>query len=202
MIISVNFVSKEYKNKVMNEKFAKIGIFAAVVVFAAIIGGMFYMDMMIKSAQAEIAAKETEIGKLDGEISEVKRKIAEVPDLSDKVNMLNDLFAQSNLRFSEILLNLMKNTPNSVWFNDFTYKDNNIALRGISMSEISAFEMERNLKDTGFFTTVMQDYIRDVEINKNKVKEFQYNCVLKDLRQLANNTSTPAGTTTAAVAAK
>lgn len=202
MIINVNFVSKEYKNKVMNEKFAKLGIMAAIFIFAGIIGGIVYMDMMIKSARAETAGKEAEITKLDGEISEVKKKIAGVPDLSDKVNMLNDLFAQSNLRFSEILLNLMKNTPSSVWFNDFTYKDNNVSLRGVSMSEIAAFEMERNLKDTGFFTTVMQDYIRDVEINKNKVKEFQYNCVLKDLRQLANNSSATAGTTTAAVSKK
>lgn len=199
MIITVNFISKEYKNKIMNEKFAQIGIAAAIVIFAAIIGGTIYMDMMIKKAKAEIVQKEEEIRGMDTEIQKVKKEISAIPDLSDKLNMLNDLFAQSNLRFSEILLNLMKNTPSTVWFNDFTYKEDKISMRGISMSEIAAFEMERNLKDTGFFTTVMQDYIRDIEINKNPVKEFQYNCVLKDLRQLGNSPSATASTTAAAV---
>ena len=178
MIINVNFVSKEYTLKLMTAQLAQVAIGVAILFVILEFGGVYYFDKLIGDKQTLVTDMKAKIVKVKAEKAKLIDESRNIPDLSSKISILNDLFSQANLRFSEILYTLSKVTPSKIWFTSFNYIDNRVLLKGIAYDELAIYSLEKNLKDTGMYLEVKNDYIRDTEMVKQTVKDFQYQLII------------------------
>lgn len=186
-VVELNFLTKEYKSKLELEKMFKIAAAAVIVVVAAEFGAVQYIKAETAKKVVSILEKNKAKDKAveDKAIEESKRK--GIPDLSGKIGIVEDIFAQQNTRFSEILYQIKKSTPGKVWFTGIDYKEGKIMVNGTAAdnnrdgmsSEISVFTLEKNMKNSDLFSDVKAEYVKSSDELGNSVNTFQYELTVK-----------------------
>lgn len=186
-IVELNFLTKDYKSKLEMEKMFKIAAIAVIVVVAAEFGALQYIKTETEKKVASIVEKnkQKEEAVAAKAVEESKRK--GIPDLSDKIGIVEDIFAQQNTRFSEVLYQIKKSTPGKVWFTGVDYKEGKIMVNGTAAdnnrdgmsSEISVFTLEKNLKNSDLFSDVKAEYVKSSDELGNPVNTFQYELTVK-----------------------
>lgn len=186
-VVELNFLTKDYKSKLEMEKMFKIAAAAVIVVVAAEFGALQYIKVETEKKVASIVEKnkQKEEAIAAKAVEESKRK--GIPDLSDKIGIVEDIFAQQNTRFSEVLYQIKKSTPGKVWFTGIDYKEGKIMVNGTAAdnnrdgmsSEISVFTLEKNLKNSDLFSDVKAEYVKSSDELGNPVNTFQYELTVK-----------------------
>lgn len=186
-VVELNFLTKDYKSKLEMEKMFKIAAAAVIVVVAAEFGALQYIKAETEKKVASIVEKnkQKEEAIAAKAVEESKRK--GIPDLSDKIGIVEDIFAQQNTRFSEVLYQIKKSTPGKVWFTGIDYKEGKIIVNGTAAdnnrdgmsSEISVFTLEKNLKNSDLFSDVKAEYVKSSDELGNPVNTFQYELTVK-----------------------
>lgn len=186
-VVELNFLTKDYKSKLEMEKMFKIAAAAVIVVVAAEFGALQYIKAETEKKVASIVEKnkQKEEAIAAKAVEESKRK--GIPDLSDKIGIVEDIFAQQNTRFSEVLYQIKKSTPGKVWFTGIDYKEGKIMVNGTAAdnnrdgmsSEISVFTLEKNLKNSDLFSDVKAEYVKSSDELGNPVNTFQYELTVK-----------------------
>lgn len=185
--LKLNFLSKEYRSKQETEKMIKIALIAAMVVGIGEVG----ITQLIKGETEKKVVSIQEYQKKEKDAVAEKQKLEEqrkgIPDLSKKIQIVEDIFSQQNTRFSEILYQIKKSTPGRVWFTGVDYKEGKIMVNGTAAdnnrdgmtSEISVFTLEKNLKNSGLFSDVKAEYVKSSDELGNSVNTFQYELTVK-----------------------
>lgn len=185
--LKLNFLSKEYRSKQETENMIKIALIAAMVVGIGEVG----ITQLIKGETEKKVVSIQEYQKKEKDAVAEKQKLEEqrkgVPDLSKKIQIVEDIFSQQNTRFSEILYQIKKSTPGRVWFTGVDYKEEKIMVNGTAAdnnrdgmtSEISVFTLEKNLKNSGLFSDVKAEYVKSSDELGNSVNTFQYELTVK-----------------------
>lgn len=185
--LKLNFLSKEYRSKQETEKMIKIALIAAMVVGIGEVG----ITQLIKGETEKKVVSIQEYQKKEKDAVAEKQKLEEqrkgIPDLSKKIQIVEDIFSQQNTRFSEILYQIKKSTPGRVWFTGVDYKEEKIMVNGTAAdnnrdgmtSEISVFTLEKNLKNSGLFSDVKAEYVKSSDELGNSVNTFQYELTVK-----------------------
>ena len=185
--LKLNFLSKEYRSKQETENMIKIALIAAMVVGIGEVG----ITQLIKGETEKKVVSIQEYQKKEKDAVAEKQKLEEqrkgIPDLSKKIQIVEDIFSQQNTRFSEILYQIKKSTPGRVWFTGVDYKEEKIMVNGTAAdnnrdgmtSEISVFTLEKNLKNSGLFSDVKAEYVKSSDELGNSVNTFQYELTVK-----------------------
>ncbi len=186
MMIRVNFVTKEYRAKLATQKYVSIAILILIVVAGVEYAGFMFFNQIIKNVQKQKEEKITQTNEVQNAINILLEEEKGIKDLSGEIKIIEDLFKQKNLRFSEILSAIKDSSQDKMWFTDFEYKDGKVKITGVAYdinqtttAEINVFNFERSLKDSKKFADVKAMYMKDGEELGNRIKTFQYELVLK-----------------------
>ncbi len=187
-MLDVNFLTPEYKRKLKLEKLTKNVLAVFLVIFLLEFSGFLVFKSVIKNVENSIAAEKMQIEDFNGEKDEYIAKSKALPDLTNKIQIIEDIFAQQNLRFSEILYGINERTPHNIWYTNLRYDNNGVNLKGVSYknpllnlsSEKNIYFLESNLNESGKYNDIKVDFIKLQQANGNKVDMFEMNLVLKE----------------------
>lgn len=186
-MIDINFLTPEYKFKLMFKNIAKIIVVATLVLASILISVNIYLNNIIKEKKSEIARLEKNIKTVNESTNGVRTKMKEIPDLTNSIQIVEDIFSKENLRISEILFTLQEKIPLGVYLSSLTYDGENITFNGKAEvnkknklnSYENVFQLERNLKNSGKFKNIEADYIRMTGSGKDETSEFAYDMQLE-----------------------
>ncbi|MDN5304649.1 MAG: hypothetical protein PWP46_1535 [Fusobacteriaceae bacterium] len=186
-MIDINFLTQEYKLKLMLKAISRMVILILLLIFTIFFSINMYLNSIIENKQNMINSKNAEIKKITKNIQEVKQKMKEIPDLTSNIQIIEEVFNQKNLRVSEILYTLQENIPSGMWIDSIMYDNNNLFLTGKTIENKklklnpakNIFKFERNLQNTDRFSQIKADFIKYSNIKNNEVNEFQYQLTLK-----------------------
>lgn len=181
-MINVNFLTPEYKLKLLLKQIFRMGSFFVLVILLFEIGISQYLQGKIDKKEAKIKDYKTQIAKYNTDRIDLENKRKQIPDLTDKIQILEEMFSKKNLRFSEVIYNLKENTPKKVWYTDLNYKNSTLAIKGYASddkstdtnSELNVYKLERNLKESGKYGSVKGEYLKQIDLKGNAVNVFQY----------------------------
>lgn len=186
-MIDINFLTPEYKFKLMFKNMGKFMILFLLIILGVLLSANIYLKEMLREKNIEITGINAKIKKINEQTKSVKAKMKEIPDLTNSIQIVEDIFSQENLRISEILFTMQEEIPSKVYLYSLTYDGENIRFNG--KAEINSkekrnsyenvFQFERNLKDSGKFVNIEADYIRMTGSGKNETSEFAYDMQLK-----------------------
>lgn len=187
-MLDVNFLTPEYKMKLKLEKLTKSIMTLFLVIFLLEFSGFMVFNVIIKNVENKIAAEKVQTGEFDKSRKEYIAKSQALPDLTSKIQIIEDIFAQQNLRFSEILYSINERTPHNIWFTGLRYDNTNLNLKGVSYynpllnlsSEKNIYFLESNLNDSGKYDNIKVDFIKLEQDDGNKIDVFEMNLVLKE----------------------
>lgn len=185
MMMQMNFLTKEYKMKLLVSGLVKVSLVIVVIVLLVEFAVGTAIQLQVDAVRRKIVATEEEIKTTNDEIATIKEKQKAIPDLTDKIKMIDDLFLSENQKFSEMLYRIEESTPKKVWYGNLKYSKNAIVLKGeatgvrnpnekSSTAEINIFKLERQLKDVEMFSGVNAEYIKTSNARGNVVKSFEY----------------------------
>lgn len=187
-MLDVNFLTPEYKLKLKLEKLTKSILALFLVIFLLEFSGFMVFNGFIKNVEKKIAAEKVETGEFDKARDDYIAKSQSLPDLTNKIQIIEDIFAQQNLRFSEILYSINKRTPHNIWYTDMRYDKNIVNLKGVSYhnpllnlsSEKNVYFLESSLNESGKYNDIKVDFIKLEQADGNKIDMFEMNLVLKE----------------------
>jgi type IV pilus assembly protein PilN len=107
-------------------------------------------------------------------------------NLGVKIEIIEDIFSQKNLRVSEIFRSLEGNIPKNVWIQSLVYEGKEIRIKGFSFkdnesksSEGNAYYFEERMLDSELYRDVTLNYLKKSSKYGEKIDEFEYVLVLK-----------------------
>jgi len=181
----INFLTEEYKEKLNLENFGKnclVGFMAGAMLLYGI---SHFIKKNHKRVRNNITRVNQEIANAEKKTKETEIKIKEVPDFTNKISIIEDVFENKDLRFSEVFYSLKKNTPKNVWLSSLSYEDGKINIRGVAFenlelsAEKNAYEFEKRMLLSGSYTGVTLEKLTTAEKYGNKVVEFDYRMSLE-----------------------
>lgn len=198
MIIDINFLPGEHQLKIVVKKLIIMSCLALFVGIVLISGISGFLKYKINQKQKEINVVEKSIKDTKAQIVSLEKEIDGIPDLTSKIKIVEDILMEKNLRFSEFLYVILSETPNEVWFTDLQYKDDKIILQGVAKTrfkkeirngedywivlrkpELIIYDLERSLLDSGKFTTVRGEYVKDTDVKGHGVNNFMYELTIR-----------------------
>lgn len=185
-MIRVNFLSPEYRQKIFLRKFATFGAFVVTLIMAILIVGGIFLKMQITEKTAQLGMIENDVVSIKKKTEEIKSATASIEDLSNKIQILDDILNQKKYGFSEVLYRLQENVPDRVWLKSLTYDGKTIVVNGLAnanpaknlSSERNYLAFERNLRESPSYDTVVPEYLKTTVINGEELKEFKLTITL------------------------
>ncbi len=181
-MIRVNFLTQEYKSKLFFSKFSKLSL-SLILIFVAInLGANLSLDYVINRKNDKISSIRTEISQVEKDTKAKKAETNNIEDLTNKIQILEDIRNQKKYGFSEVLFQLQETIPDKVWLTSLSYSGDKLIIKGKSgenrrkklSAEKNLLLFERNLKTAQGYAIVVPEYSRAQEIKGSKVQEFQY----------------------------
>ncbi|MCS5420340.1 MULTISPECIES: PilN domain-containing protein [Psychrilyobacter] len=182
----MNFLTKEYKDKLEIEEHIRecFGVF--VMVFLVLYAVSFGIERIENSVQKKISIEMTEIAENNNRIKQLTLESKKETNLGAKIEIIEDIFSQKNLRVSEILRSLEGNIPKNVWIQNLVYEGKEVRIKGFSFkddgsksSEENAYYFEERMLDSEVYGTVTLNYLRKSSKYGEKINEFEYVLVLE-----------------------
>ncbi|MGM0509261.1 MAG: PilN domain-containing protein [Fusobacteriota bacterium] len=187
-MLDFNFITPEYKLKLFLRKFVVLSVALLVIIIGVELGISYLLSVKVKS-QVSIKNEMTkEINDYGKQMEELAQKRSEIPDLTNDIDVVEDLISQNTMKFSEVLLLIQQETPPKIWYTNINNNKNRIILEGYSAYDytgdevitpnLNVFNLERRLKDTGKFKEVKVEYLKDSSVKGNPTKSFKYTLIL------------------------
>lgn len=185
-MIIVNFLSPEYRQKIFLRKFATFAMLVLTIIVVVVLAGGLVLKGQVndKISQRDLIVKDITDVKIKTE--EIKKATASIADLSNKIQILDDILNQKKYGFSEVLYRLQQNVPEGVWLKNLKYDGKVLVLNGLSNSndakglsaERNLLTFERNLRETPSYLEIVPEYSKLTEVNGNELKEFKITITL------------------------
>jgi len=172
-MIKINLLpAKAVKRDSRNREFVIISVVALVAVAAVII--------FLSTAQAaKLQAREDQITKLKAEIEELQRKVKEVDafkakqeKLRQKIGIIEQLRKQKTGPV-RILDDLSMKVPEEVWVTRYAEEGGQVRITGNGIDDESISQFLQKLETSPYFQGVELLFIRPIEINKKRVRNFE-----------------------------
>jgi len=182
----MNFLTKEYKNRLeIEEHFRKcLGIF--IIVFLALYIVSFGIGRIENSVQKKINIENAAIAENNRRIKQLTIDSKKETNLGVKIEIIEDIFSQKNLRVSEIFRSLEGNIPKNVWIKSLVYEGKEVRIKGFSFkdyesksSEKNAYYFEERMLDSEVYKSVTLNYLKKSSKYGEKINEFEYILVLE-----------------------
>jgi type IV pilus assembly protein PilN len=167
----------------------QVSIFLLSLAFLLII--LFYYNWTlgnkIDGLNAQIKNTKSELEKYDKinkEIAEIKKKLS---NLKQKMAVMETLEAN---RFEPTrLLDVMTQVivPKRMWFTSLESKDTNVRINGIALDNKTVADFMIRLEQTGLFSEVDLNTLKQHKVEKSNLKSFQISCVKKSLTKTKTN---------------
>ncbi len=159
----------------------QVSIFLLSLAFLLII--LFYYNWSlgnkIDGLNANIKHTKSELNKYDKinkEIAEIKKKLS---NLKKKMAVMETLEAN---RFEPTrLLDTMTQAivPKRMWFTRLESKDKSVKINGIALDNKTVADFMVRLEQTGLFSAVNLNTLKQSKVGKSNLKSFQISCVKK-----------------------
>lgn len=180
-MIRVNFLTHEYRQKLFIRKFATFAALILSIVVAIILIVGVWLDMVIVDTTGERNKIISDIAMVKVKTEEIKKATASIEDLSNKIQIIEDILNQKKYGFSEVLFRLQENVPDKVWLKSLTYDGKTLVINGNANSnkdknlsaERNLLTFERNLRETPAYSNIVPEYSKAIDINGNEIKEFK-----------------------------
>jgi len=137
----------------------------------------------IDGLNTKIAHTKTELEKYDKinkEIAEIKKKLS---NLKQKMAVMETLEAN---RFEPTrLLDVMTQVivPKRMWFTSMESKDTTVKINGIALDNKTVADFMVRLEQSGLFSEVDLNTLKQRKVEKSNLKSFQISCVKKSLTE-------------------
>jgi len=185
-MIRVNFLSPEYRQKIFIRKFATFAAFVVTLIIAAVLLGGVFLNAQIVEKTSQRDATQNDIVEIKKKTEEIKSATASIEDLSNKIQILDDILNQKKYGFSEVLYRLQENVPDRVWLKSLTYDGKIIVINGLANSnpakglsaERNYLAFERNLRESPSYESIVPEYLKTTESNGDELKEFKVTVTL------------------------
>lgn len=182
----INFLTPEYKEKLGVSQNLKKAILI-VGVFLLINGAIFFgVYLKQKNFEKNIHETKREIAFNQEEIKKLEMEIEKIPDLTDKIEIIEEIFSDKKTRISEVLYTIQTLAPKNIWVDSLYHEGGKVRIKGISYlnSEMTAeqnlYDFEDKLIESGDFSQVTHDYLKIEERDGNKVMAFEFSLVISD----------------------
>lgn len=159
----------------------QVSIFLLSLVFLLII--LFYWNWHLGSEIAGLNTKITltkaeldKYDKINKEIAEIKKKLS---NLKKKMAVMETLEAN---RFEPTqLLDMMTQVivPKRMWFTRMDSKDRQVKIAGIALDNKTVADFMVRLEQSGLFSDVNLNTLKQRKVDKSNLKSFQISCVKK-----------------------
>ncbi len=172
-MIKINLLpAKAVKRDTKNREFVIISVVALVAVAAVII--------FLSTAQAaKLQQRQDQITKLNTEIEELQKKVKEVDafkakqeKLRQKIGIIEQLRKQKTGPV-RILDDLSMKVPEEVWLTGYKEDNGQLRITGNGLDDESISQFLQKLEASPYFQAVELLYIKPVEINKKKIRNFE-----------------------------
>jgi len=182
----MNFLTKEYKNRLEIEEYFRkcLGIFIAIFLLIYLVS--FGIERIEKSVQKKISIENAEIAEKNKRIKELTINSKKETNLGVEIEIIEDIFSQKNLRVSEVFHSLDGNVPKNVWIQNLVYEGKEVRIKGFSFkdnkfktSEDNAYFFEERMLDSELYRSVTLNYLKKSSKYGEKINEFEYILVLK-----------------------
>ncbi len=182
----INFLTPEYREKLGISQNLRKAMLIAGVFF--LIQGLVFIGVTLKQNSLEKKIQETkrEIAFNEEEIKKIEMEIGKIPDLTDKIEIIEEIFSEKKTRISEVIYTVEKLAPENVWVDSLYHEGGNVRIKGITYlnSEMTAeqnlYDFENRLIESGEFSQVKHDYLRVEDRDGNKVMAFEFSLVISD----------------------
>jgi len=190
---NMNFLTNKYKEKLEIENYFRkyFGIF--LITFFIFYMISFGIKQIENSVQRKINTENAYISNSNEKIKELKMKSSQETNLGVKIEIIEDIFLQKNLRLSEILRSLGLNVPPNVWLQSLIYEGGEVRIKGFAFREDegeaeeesrgpeeNTYHFEEKMLDSGLYDSVSLNYLRKATKYGEKINEFEYILVLKE----------------------
>ena len=182
----MNFLTKKYKNKLEIEEYFRkyFGIF--LIVFFILYLVSLGIGRVENSIQKKINIENSQIAEKNKSIKQLTSDSKKETNLGIKIEIIEDIFSQKNLRVSEIFRSLEGNVPKNVWIQSLVYEGKEVRIKGFAFkdnesksSENNAYYFEERMLDSGFYKTVTLNYLKKSNKYGEKINEFEYVLILE-----------------------
>jgi len=182
----INFLTKEYEEKLEKEEQIRkcFGVF--IMVFLVLYTVSFGIGRIENSIQKKINLENIEVAENNKKIRQLTLESKKETNLGVKIEIIEDIFSQKNLRVSEIFYSLERNIPNNVWIQNLVYEGKEVRIKGFSFkdnesksSEDNAYYFEERMLDSKLYRSVTLNYLKKSSKNGEKINEFEYILVLE-----------------------
>jgi Tfp pilus assembly protein PilN len=184
---NMNFLTDKYKERLEIENYFRkyFGIFIIILLVLYTIS--FGIKQIENSVQRKINIEKADIANSNERIKALKEMSSQETNLGVKIEIIEDIFRENNLRLSEILKTLAMNVPENVWLQSLVYQGGEIRIKGFAFSEgeikgseENTYHFEEKMLDSGLYESVSLNYLRKATKYGEKINEFEYILVLKD----------------------
>ncbi|MEI6857283.1 PilN domain-containing protein [Psychrilyobacter sp.] len=182
----MNFLTEEYKDRLeIEEQLRKcFGIF--VIVFLVLYVVSFGIQRIENSVQKKINIENAEMAENNKRMKQLTLESKNGTNLGVKIEIIEDIFSQKNLRVSEIFRSLEGNIPKNVWIQSLVYEGKEVRIKGFSFkdnesksSENNAYYFEERMLDSELYGSVTLNYLKKSSKYGEKINEFEYVLVLE-----------------------
>ena len=182
----MNFLTEKYKEKLEIEEYFRKYLIIVTMAFIGFYIIAFGIGRVEKSVQAQIDIQNNQILQDKKRMQKLTQDSKKETDLGVQIEIIEDIFAQKNLRVSEIFKSLKGNVPKNVWLQSLTYEGNVVRIRGYSFrdnvsktSEQNAYYFEKRMLDSGLYKSVELSFLKKGTKYGDKINEFEYVLTLK-----------------------
>lgn len=182
----MNFLTKEYKDRLEIEEHFRKCLGILIIVFLVLYGVSFGIKKIENSIQKKINIENSEIEKNNKMIKQLTLDSKKETNLGVKIEIIEDIFSQKNLRVSEIFRSLEGNIPKNVWIESLIYEGKEIRIKGFSFkdaevksSEKNAYYFEERMLDSKLYKSVTLNYLKKSNKYGEKINEFEYILILE-----------------------
>lgn len=184
-MIRVNFLSVEYRQKIFLRKFATFAGLVLTLIVVSIMAVGLVLDDKITKKIADRDALLNDIMAIKAKTVDIKKSTESILDLSNKIQIIDDILNQKKYGFSEVIYRLQQNVPEGVSLKSLTYDGTNLVINGVATensskglsAERNLLSFERNLRDTPSYYNIIPEYSKAVN-NGEDMREFKMTITL------------------------
>uniref|UniRef100_A0A6A7GBG8 Uncharacterized protein n=1 Tax=Hirondellea gigas TaxID=1518452 RepID=A0A6A7GBG8_9CRUS len=182
----MNFLTKEYRNKLDIEECFRKYLCIFLMVFLIFYLASLGIGRIENSIQKKINIINSQIEEKNRRIKQLTLDSKKETNVGVKIEIIEDIFSQKNLRVSEIFRSLDGNVPKNVWIQSLVYKGKEVRIKGFSFknnelknSENNAYYFEERMLDSGLYKTVTLNFLKKSSKYGEKINEFEYILILE-----------------------
>jgi type IV pilus assembly protein PilN len=173
----------------------QLSIFALSLILAAvaIFGVNFLFGSQLDDLNSRIAATQTELTKyekINKEIEEIKKKL---DNLNKKMAVIRDLedHRYEPVRLMDTLSQVI--IEKRMWYTAVDIKSDLVSINGIAMDDKTVADFMLRLESSDLFSAVNLKTLRQVEIQKTMLKNFEISCQKKQMLKAETKTKEEVG---------